>query len=224
MKEHGAYSSSEATTYDADREVELLWHVENAFVRTLAASHSDIASVLDAPVGTGRFLNLYGDKAVTGIDLSKAMLEEAGKRIVSLGLSQVTLQQGSVTELPFADSTIDLVVSWRLFHLLPPDVMAIALAELARVCRGTLCIQTYERASFPVRLAAKATRWARRMALAFSGKRRLTPWSHIRSYTYSREDIERAARSAGVGHPTSRTHLGDYEGTRVMALIWILGR
>ena len=224
MKEHGAYSSFEAMTYDADREVEPLWHVENAFVHALMASHSGIASVLDVPVGTGRFLDLYGDKTVTGIDLSNAMLEEAGKRVVNLGLSQVTLQQGSVTDLPFADSAIDLVVSWRLFHLLPPDVMATALAELARVCRRTLCIQTYERAPLPLRFAAKAKRWARRMALVFSSKRRLTPWSHIRTYTHSREDIERAALAAGIGNPTNRTHLGDYDGTRVMALIWILDR
>lgn len=66
MKEHGAYSSSEAATYEADREVEPLWHLENEFVRALFA-RSWAESVLNAPVGTGRFLDLYRRRAVTGV-------------------------------------------------------------------------------------------------------------------------------------------------------------
>lgn len=62
----------------------------------------------------------------------------------------------------------------------------------------------------------------RRLALGFTGRHRLTPWSHIRSYLHTREDIEQAACAAGIGVPTRRTHLGNYEGARVMALVWIL--
>ncbi|MDM0121765.1 class I SAM-dependent methyltransferase [Variovorax arabinosiphilus] len=221
MKEHGAYSSSEAATYEADRAVEPLWHLENAFVRALLA-RSVADTVLDAPVGTGRFLDLYEGRAVTGIDLSTSMLDEASKRATSLGLSNVALRQSSVTSLPFADKQFDFVVSWRLFHLLPPDTVVPALTELARVCQGTLCIQTYERAPSLLRLIAKAKRWARRLKLVFSDKRQLTPWSHIRAYTHSREAIEQAAHSAGLGAPATRSFLGDYEGTRVMALVWML--
>lgn len=223
MKDHGAYSSSEAATYEADREVEPLWHVENAFVRALLG-RSDVRSVLDAPVGTGRFLDLYEGKAVTGLDLSTAMLDEARKRVMGLELSNVALRQGSVISLPFGDKQFDFVISWRLFHLLPPETIAPALAELARVCQGTLCIQTYERAPFSVRWVAKAKRWARRLTLIFAGKRQLTPWSHIRAYTHSSEAIEQAAHGAGLGAPTARSLLGDYEGTRVMALVWVLRR
>lgn len=223
MKEHGAYSPSEAATYEADRETEPLWLVENAFVRTLVDS-TPATSVLDAPVGTGRFLDLYQGKSVTGIDLSQAMLDEAQKRATSLSLSNVVLQLGNVSELPFNNKQFGLVISWRLLHLLPPEAMAGALAELARVCLGTLCIQTYERAALSARLLAKTKRWVRRFSLTFAGKWRLTPWSHIRAYTHSRYDIEQAARDAGIGPPVVRSHLGDYEGTRVMALVWTLNR
>lgn len=224
MKAHGAYTSSEAATYDADRAIEPLWHIENGFVGTLVSTMSDAHSVLDVPVGTGRFLDLYQGKTITGIDLSAAMLEEAGRRTEKLGLPQVNLQQGSITALPFADNQFDLVVSWRMFHLLPPNALAPALSELSRVCCGTLCIQTYERASLPARLLAKARRWQRRTLLIFRGKQQLTPWSHIKAYAHSREAIEQAAFEAGITVPVTRSLLGNYEGTHVMALVWTLKR
>lgn len=224
MKAHGAYTSSEAATYDADRAIESLWHIENAFVGSLVSTMPNTHSVLDVPVGTGRFLDLYKGRTITGIDLSADMLKEAERRTASLDLLNVDLQQGSITVLPFADKQFDLVVSWRIFHLLPPDALAPALSELSRVCRGTLCIQTYERAPLPERLFAKARRWQRRILLIFRGKQQLTPWSHINAYAHSREEIEQAAFEAGLDAPVTRSLLGNYEGTRVMALVWTLQR
>lgn len=219
MKEHGAYTPAEAASYDTEREIEPLWHIENTFVRDLIA-RSAFRSVLDVPVGTGRFLEYYGNRSVTGTDLSESMLELARSRATSLYMDNVYFRRCSVTDLPFAAGSFDLVLCWRLLHLLPPESLAPALSELARVCCSTLCVQAYERAHLTVRLTAKAGRWARRLWLPLSGKRRLTAWSHIRTYAHSRIDIERAAHAAGIGDPTSRTHIGDYEGTRVVALIW----
>jgi ubiquinone/menaquinone biosynthesis C-methylase UbiE len=219
MKEHGAYTPQEARTYDRDREVEPLWHAENAYVESLVRRLEPI-SVLDVPVGTGRFLDLYGEARVEGVDLSYAMLAEASTRVAASRHAQVTLRQGSVTSLPFADRSFDLVVCWRLLHLLPPDMLRPALAEMARVCNGQMCVQVYERAPLAQRTFARALRWLRRFRLLFSQQDRLTPWSHITSYAHSREDIQAAALGAGLGKPTQVDALGVYEGTRVFALVW----
>lgn len=220
MKEHGAYSATEAASYEVDREIEPLWHIENEYVRNLVTQVHGL-SILDVPVGTGRFLKFYGDQKVTGIDLSEAMLLKAHERARALGMHEITLLNSSVTELPFADNEFDHVICWRLLHLLPPESLAPALASMARVCRGTLCVQIYERASFSQRTLAKVSRWIRRIGIIAAGKRHLTPWSHIHVYSYSREDIDLAAKVAGIGPPVRRDHLGRYEGTNVIALQWI---
>jgi ubiquinone/menaquinone biosynthesis C-methylase UbiE len=223
MKEHGAYTPDDARTYDRDREVEPLWHAENAYVADLV-KQLGASTVLDVPVGTGRFLPFYAGAQVTGVDLSDAMLSIATARVAADGLRHITLQQGSVTDLPFADRAFQLVVCWRLLHLLPPLVLRAALAEMARVCNGTLCVQVYERAPQLERTTAWAKRWMRRFGLPFAGKSQLTPWSHITAYAHSRADIEAAAAASGLGSPLRRDDLGGYEGTRVVAITWARGR
>lgn len=219
MKDNGAYTQNDARTYDRDRDVEPLWHAENAYVSELVHGVG-ARTVLDVPVGTGRFLAFYAGARVTGVDLSDAMLLEAAARVTAEGLRNVTLTQGNVTQLPFANSAFELVMCWRLLHLLPPSVLHAAFNEMARVCGGTLCVQVYERAPQMQRTTAWAFRWMRRLALPFIGKKQLTPWSHIRAYAHSREAIEAAARAAGLGAPKRRDDLGGYEGTRVVALAW----
>ena len=223
MTSHGAYTAGEARSYDSDREVEPLWHAENAYVAGLFDGRR-FDSILDAPVGTGRFFDLYTSRRVVGIDLSDAMLHEAAGKAAAMSLADVTLLNASVTSLPFADSEFDLVLCWRLMHLLPPETLVPAFAELRRVCAGTLCVQVYVKAGLPHRALAWAGRWMRRFALLFSRGRRLTPWSHITAYAHSRDTFRDAADAAGLGAPTRVDDLGAYEGTRVVAMIWTRNR
>ncbi len=220
MKEHGAYTEEEAASYEADRAVEPLWHIENAYIRDLVMRRCDV-SILDVPIGTGRFLEFYGDRKVSGVDLSQSMLDMAQERAAYLGIRDITLMKGSVVQLPFSDGEFDLVVCWRLLHLLPPESLAPALISMARVCRGTLCVQVYERATFLRRVVAKTVRWVRRIGLIAARKRKLTPWSHIYAYSHTRQDVESAAQAAGLGLPTICDNLGSYEGTNVIVLQWI---
>lgn len=220
MKEHGAYSANEADSYESDREVEPLWHIENAYIRDLVLRFKN-ASILDVPVGTGRFLEFYGDNKVSGVDLSESMLAKAEERAKARRMDQVSLLRGSVTELPFSDAAFDLVICWRLLHLLPPNMLGPALAEMARVCRSTLCVQAYERAALPQRMLAKSSRWLRRVRKINSENRQLTPWSHIQTFSHSGDEIESAARSVGLPPPTLRDHLAPYEGTNVVVLQWV---
>ncbi|MFN2576151.1 MAG: methyltransferase domain-containing protein [Pyrinomonadaceae bacterium] len=88
---------------------------------------------LDAGCGTGGMLSWLshytGSDRVAGIDLSETALAFCRAR------NQRELTQGSIAELPFADSTFDLVTSFDVFqHVLDKgDVRAIA--EIYRVLR-----------------------------------------------------------------------------------------
>ncbi|MEO7067469.1 MAG: class I SAM-dependent methyltransferase [Rhodanobacter sp.] len=221
MTIHGPYSKLEAKTYDRDRAVEPLWHIENAYVTALL-NRVPASSILDAPVGTGRFLDLYSapTSEVVGVDLSASMLEEAARRIAVCKASKVTLMKASVTSLPLNDAQFDLVICWRLLHLLPQETLVDVFRELRRVCRGTLSIQCYAQAPLLVRLKARANRWGRRIRLLFKQERALTPWSHIQVYNHSYEAIETAASRAGLMKPSRIEELGKYEGTLVMAVEW----
>jgi ubiquinone/menaquinone biosynthesis C-methylase UbiE len=86
------------------------------------------ADVLEAGCGTGLLLERIARFAARarGVDLSAGMLARARER----GLEVV---QGSITALPYADESFDLVCSFKvLAHV--ADVRA-ALAEMARVTR-----------------------------------------------------------------------------------------
>ena len=96
------------------------------------------ADVLELGCGTGLILERVAKVAKTarGIDLSPGMLEKATARGLDVSLA-------SVTELPFADASFDLVYSFKvLAHV--PDIGR-ALAEAARVTRpgGHLVLEFY---------------------------------------------------------------------------------
>ena len=218
MSEISAYQDSEARSYDRDREIEPLWHVENVFVADLI-KRTRIATLLDVPVGTGRFFDLYPACDAVGVDLSEPMLAQAAA-VTRQSKASIRLLLASATSLPLDDAGFDLVLSWRFLHLLPPEALHAVFAEFKRVCRSTLCVQCYLRAPWHERFLAKAKRRVRRIRLMLRGTRRLSPWSHIRAYNHSLAIVLAAAKAAGLAAPDKISDLGGYEGTRVCALEW----
>jgi hypothetical protein len=66
--------------------------------------------VLEVAVGIGRSLPHYpADAAITGVELSAAMLAVARRRVADLGRA-VDLREGDAEHLPFADGSFDTVV------------------------------------------------------------------------------------------------------------------
>ncbi len=96
------------------------------------------AKVLEVGCGTGLILERLAPVAESawGVDLSPGMLRKAHER----GLDVVV---GSVTDLPFADESFDLVCSFKvLAHV--PDIER-ALSEIARVTKpgGHMLLEFY---------------------------------------------------------------------------------
>jgi ubiquinone/menaquinone biosynthesis C-methylase UbiE len=116
---------------------ELPIHAEaEGMARTLAAAAIEPhMKVLDVACGPGIVACALAPKAaqVTGIDLTPAMIAQAGERQRSLKLDNIDWRVGDAIQLPFADGAFDRVVTRYSFHHLPDP--AAALREMRRVCR-----------------------------------------------------------------------------------------
>lgn len=100
-----------------------------AFARRLVAGRR----VLDAACGEGYGTALLADVArhVTGIDIEAPVVADALARYGERG--NVHFEAGSVTRLPLADASIDVVVSFETIEHLAADDQPQMLAEFARV-------------------------------------------------------------------------------------------
>ncbi len=99
------------------------------------AQISPEAIVLDIGCGTGEFERLLltenPQQVITGVDISEEMLLVAKQKCRTY--PNVSFQNASVSALPFADNSFDVVVSASAFHYFDdPDI---ALKEIKRVLK-----------------------------------------------------------------------------------------
>jgi SAM-dependent methyltransferase len=102
-------------------------------VELSAVSGAD--TVLDVACGPGMVACEFARYAesVTGIDITPAMIEEAGRRQQEKKLENVTWTVGDAVPLPFPDNSFSLVITrYSFHHLLDPRR---ALQEMIRVCK-----------------------------------------------------------------------------------------
>jgi len=108
--------------------------------------------VLEVGVGTGLSLPLYPrDVTITGIDVSREMLEKARSRVARQRLANVeALLEMDAERMSFADASFDKVVAMYVVSVVPEP--ARLLAELHRVCKpqGDIFIVNHVRSSNPV--------------------------------------------------------------------------
>lgn len=105
-----------------------------AFVGDLVAGQT--LAVIEPGVGTGRLALplLSTGHRVTGVDISRPMLDTCARKAASLRLDAgLTLLEGNATDLPVDDDAFDLGIFASLLYLIP-DWEAV-LDELARVVR-----------------------------------------------------------------------------------------
>lgn len=172
------YHGDMASTYEARRTGSRKWRREHDAVAEFLQRLPRGLSVLDVPVGTGRFFPLYvaSEAKVVGVDISPDMLDEARSMANETGLS-VRLLGGSVLALPLVDNACDAVVCVRLLNWLTAKDVEIALAEISRVARKEIIISVAT-GSFRSRFSlSRLTRLLRRLrgerVLYIHSKRRL---------------------------------------------------
>jgi len=120
------YIGAMAANYETKRKKQLRWHQENQIVEQMLTTLGT-KTVLDVPVGTGRFLPLYRTLKLKGwgIDSSEEMLAQARKKP---GADRLKLSVGNVLQddLPKAQTA----VSVRFLDLIDEPAMLIAMDKL----------------------------------------------------------------------------------------------
>ena len=142
-------------------------------------------NVLEIACGTGRFTVMMAERGadVVGLDISAPMLGEGRAKAHQAGVAdRIDFMRGDAARLPFPDDHFDAVYAVRFFHL--ADTPDEYLAEMARVSKGQVVFDTYNR---------------------FSG-RSLYNWAlPMGSRLYSRRDVDRMLAGADLSL-TDETH------------------
>lgn len=108
------------------RERELL----RTCIREFAAARN---TLLDVACGTGQFTQAVGSlfEKVIGVDLTEAMLRQAGSKQAGDGVANI-LVRASAEALPIQDACVDVVMSTRFLHLFGREHHGRLLSHLAR--------------------------------------------------------------------------------------------
>lgn len=92
------------------------------------------ARLLEVGVGTGLSIPHWSNNVeIVGIDLSQKMLDQARKRIETLGLDNIELIKMDATRLEFPDNSFDRVLAAYFISTVPDPVRVVN--EMKRVCR-----------------------------------------------------------------------------------------
>jgi ubiquinone/menaquinone biosynthesis C-methylase UbiE len=154
------YQGAYAEKYEAERIHSEIWQREQAAVEALLSYLEPGSTLLDIPVGTGRFGKLYARYGIraTGIDSSPAMLAQAQRK----GL-QIDLWVGDIRRIEASDRAFDASLCIRLFNWLDSSTLAQAFGELVRVS-GRYVIFGVQHYLSPgeLRLARLLRQWKRR--------------------------------------------------------------
>ena len=112
--------------------------------------------VLEVAIGTGRNLPHYpAGAAVTGIELSPAMLTIARQRAAGLGRA-ADLREGDAERLPFAEASFDTVVCALSLCTIPNPAAAIGEMNRVLVPGGRLLLLDHIASTWP---PVYATQW-----------------------------------------------------------------
>lgn len=136
-KYHGAIAQG----YDAKRESDPKWIVEQRIITDMLSDLPEGTVVLDCPVGTGRFLPLYVDKGfhIIGLDKSRDMIMEAAKKVDEKRANGY-LEEGDVRSTGLPDKSVDVTVNVRITRWLSPDDCVRMLKEMQRVARKRIIL------------------------------------------------------------------------------------
>ncbi len=135
----------------------------------LPVEHAGLApgqTVLDLGSGAGldAFVarRIVGDNGrVLGVDFTPEMVEKARVNAGKLGYTNVEFQEGDIEDLPYASSSVDVIISNCVLNLVPEKEQA--FAGMARVLRpgGHFCVSdVVTRGDLPDDIRASAELYA----------------------------------------------------------------
>ena len=124
------YDAPRAAAYEARRAGSPMWTREAQILAGYLSRSAPGQSVVDVPVGTGRFAGEYDERGLlaAGVDLSAEMLRQAGAK----PYRWTSLQVGDIRSLAAA---ADWVVCVRLLNWLDPADMTAAVVAVGRCAR-----------------------------------------------------------------------------------------
>lgn len=137
------YRKDVAATYVKQRLLEPQWHKEQKIVDELIRKYVNRGeSVLDAPLGTGRFIPEYNNLELQlyGLDVSEDMLNEA-KKSLDGRQDQFHLIKGDIEIIPLPDNTVDHIICTRFLNWVPLNTVNNVLGEFNRVSRGKIIVE-----------------------------------------------------------------------------------
>ena len=107
-----------------------------------AAGEGPIGTLLDLGTGTGRILQVFGERIERGlgIDASREMLSVARANLAKQRLNHCQVRQGDIYNLPVPTGSMDVVTIHHVLHFLDDPAAAIAQAAEALRPRGKLVI------------------------------------------------------------------------------------
>lgn len=129
------YTGKAAAGYDAKRENSQKWQEEDRIITDYLSTVTSGATVLDVPVGTGRFIPYCVSRQFDywGVDVSIDMLDQAKKKIPDeLAGARVRLAPGNILELHpgYFDGPFHTSMMIRLTRWLSPEECVHALRVL----------------------------------------------------------------------------------------------
>jgi ubiquinone/menaquinone biosynthesis C-methylase UbiE len=106
------------------------------------------AIILDIPCGTGRVSCLLAGNNyhIVSSDISVSMVNSSRTKIQRYNFkNKFDYTVSDAANLPFLDTTINVIVSLRLFGHVPPPIRADMVADFSRVSAGYLVVAYYHR-------------------------------------------------------------------------------
>jgi ubiquinone/menaquinone biosynthesis C-methylase UbiE len=142
------YQGKTAARYDHKRSKRKKWKREMAALRTLTTQFEPGTSILDIPLGTGRFLEFYneGKHTVYGIDISRDMLLLAKAKCSYSSANSSNnggdshMMMGEAEHIPMKDKSVDYVVCIRLLNWVTKPIFKEIIKEFLRVARKEIII------------------------------------------------------------------------------------
>jgi ubiquinone/menaquinone biosynthesis C-methylase UbiE len=146
--------------------------------------------IFDAGCGIGANIQLLYPrvKRIVGMDYSQGAIQRCRERIQTNGIGNAEVHEGSITEIPLPDCSVDKVICMSVLQYVGDHEVERAFAEFARILkdRGILVLHLKNLSSLYL-----STLWVGKKIKLLLGKQ--TKLCHYRSYSW----YARTLRSSG---------------------------